>query len=313
MKPNRIPIADWKEQRRQGIGGSDAPVIMGVNPYKGRYELFLEKLGEFERDVEVNEAMHFGKVLESVIAQEFERRSGIRVRRCNYILQRPDLPWMIGNIDREGTDRNGKRFVLECKNVGQWSDKSFKNDGVPPMHTIQVLHYVIVGGYDYGIVSALIGGNRYEERRIEPDAVLMDQIIEAEREFWHDIESGSDPNKYIDPVDNDFMDERFTADGDMGAVDLSDVSKAIQDIADIRGVISGMETRVEQLQAVIKDKLRNSEKGFWRDYIVNWREVISNRLDTKALQLAHPEVCEKFIKSSTSRRFEIKQSKGEKR
>ena len=33
----------WLDMRKQGIGGSDAGAIMGLNAYKSPYELWLEK------------------------------------------------------------------------------------------------------------------------------------------------------------------------------------------------------------------------------------------------------------------------------
>lgn len=41
---------EWLEQRRKGIGGSDAPVIMGVNPWRSPMDLWLEKTGEYIED-----------------------------------------------------------------------------------------------------------------------------------------------------------------------------------------------------------------------------------------------------------------------
>ena len=35
----------WLAVRNQGIGGSDASVIMGLNPYKSAYRLWLENRG----------------------------------------------------------------------------------------------------------------------------------------------------------------------------------------------------------------------------------------------------------------------------
>ena len=40
-------VDSWKEWRREGIGASDAPVIMGVSPYRKIGSLMREKiLGE---------------------------------------------------------------------------------------------------------------------------------------------------------------------------------------------------------------------------------------------------------------------------
>jgi predicted phage-related endonuclease len=34
------------EERRTGIGGSDAATVLGINPFTTAYELYLDKLGE---------------------------------------------------------------------------------------------------------------------------------------------------------------------------------------------------------------------------------------------------------------------------
>ena len=49
IKIARVPDLsheEWLELRRTGIGGSDAPTIVGVNPYNSRYALYLDKIGE---------------------------------------------------------------------------------------------------------------------------------------------------------------------------------------------------------------------------------------------------------------------------
>ena len=41
------------------------------------------------------------------------------------------------------------------------------------------------------------------------------------------------------------------------------------------------------------------------NFTIRWKEVISNRLDSKALKAAMPTVYEKFCKSSATKRFTI--------
>ena len=62
--------AEWLGERRKGIGGSDAPVIAGVNPYRSLMDLWLDKTGEYSEDID-NEAMYWGRTLEDVVAREF--------------------------------------------------------------------------------------------------------------------------------------------------------------------------------------------------------------------------------------------------
>ena len=56
-----MPRDKWLELRRQGIGGSDAAAIMGLNPWKTPMDIWLEKTGEFLDDEEPeNEKMYWG-------------------------------------------------------------------------------------------------------------------------------------------------------------------------------------------------------------------------------------------------------------
>jgi len=40
-----MPREQWLELRRQGIGGSDAAAILGMNPWKSPMDVWLEKTG----------------------------------------------------------------------------------------------------------------------------------------------------------------------------------------------------------------------------------------------------------------------------
>lgn len=53
--------------RNKYIGGSDLPVIMGISPFKTRYELLLEKAEIKESDFSGNKYTEYGKVLEPQI------------------------------------------------------------------------------------------------------------------------------------------------------------------------------------------------------------------------------------------------------
>lgn len=60
MGYKKIPTKDltrleWLELRREGIGGSDASVVMGENPYRSILQLWEEKTGRKEITDEGNE------------------------------------------------------------------------------------------------------------------------------------------------------------------------------------------------------------------------------------------------------------------
>ena len=69
---------EWLEWRNNGIGASDAPVIMGENPWKSPADLLLEKLGTAKK-FEGNAAMARGTALEPEARKRYEAISKICV------------------------------------------------------------------------------------------------------------------------------------------------------------------------------------------------------------------------------------------
>lgn len=68
-----------------------------------------------------------------------------------------------------------------------------------------------------------------------------------------------------------------------------------------------LETAAEAIRAELKADLE--QKGVdelkTRNFLIRWKEIISNRLDSKALKAALPDVYGQFCKASISRRFTI--------
>ena len=101
---NMIPIKDigreeWLKLRRNGIGGSDAAAIIGLNPYSSAFQVYCDKVGLLP-ETEDNEAMRQGRDFEAYVAERFEEAAEKRVRRCNNIITNPAYPFMLANVDR---------------------------------------------------------------------------------------------------------------------------------------------------------------------------------------------------------------------
>lgn len=60
-------MQDVKTGRNGYIGGSDIPVIMGISPFKTRYELLQEKAGIIENTFEGNAYTEYGNIMEGYI------------------------------------------------------------------------------------------------------------------------------------------------------------------------------------------------------------------------------------------------------
>ena len=104
MGYKKIPTKDltrleWLELRREGIGGSDASVVMGENPYRSILQLWEEKTGRKEITDEGNEYTYWGTLMEDVIRHEFMKRTGLKVRQKHFMIFHPEYPYLFADVD----------------------------------------------------------------------------------------------------------------------------------------------------------------------------------------------------------------------
>ncbi|MFX8004365.1 lambda-exonuclease family protein, partial [Acinetobacter baumannii] len=126
------------------------------------------------------DAAYFGTMLEDLVAKEFERRSGKKVRRKNAMLKHPEHPFIMANIDRMIV---GEKAILECKTTSAYNAKEWESEEIPDSYIIQVQHYLGVLGPEYqkAYFAVLIGGNKFVWKEIERDDELIEIIFEAEK------------------------------------------------------------------------------------------------------------------------------------
>lgn len=75
---------EWLRYRKQGIGGSDAGAVCGLNPYRTAAHVYLDKITEDVEEID-NESMRQGRDLEEYVARRFMEETGLKVRRSNYM------------------------------------------------------------------------------------------------------------------------------------------------------------------------------------------------------------------------------------
>ena len=213
--------AQQLENRTQGIGGSDAPTIAGVNPYQQALELYHQKRGDWEPDdLSDNQAVHFGNVLEDMVAEEWALRSARKVRRDNRTIAHPDHPWMLGHIDRRVT---GCDEGLECKNRGWFMAKQYGDQGTDQVldsDLIQCQHYLAVTGWDRWHLAVYFGGADFRIFTIERDENLIDDLTVLEGEFWQGVIDGVEPKIEIGHPRTDALLDRLYPGTDGKAVTL---------------------------------------------------------------------------------------------
>ena len=61
---------EWLKYRKQGIGGSDAGAVCGLNPYHTAMQVYQDKTSEEIEEID-NEAMRQGREFEDYVAEAF--------------------------------------------------------------------------------------------------------------------------------------------------------------------------------------------------------------------------------------------------
>lgn len=70
-------------------------------------------------------------------------------------------------------------------------------------------------------------------------------------------------------------------------------------------------TKLQEQADAIKGELKTEfeEKGIdelkTKNFLIRWKEIVSSRLDSKALKTALPDVYNQFVKQTSSRRFTV--------
>ncbi len=294
---------EWLEHRRQGIGGSDAAAIMGLNPWRTAMDVWLEKTGEFKDEPTDNEKMYWGTALEDVVAREFMARTGLKVRRRNAILQHRKHHFMIANVDRLVI---GHKAGLECKTAGQYTSDDWAM-GVPDYYIPQVQHYMAVTGYKAWYVAVLIGGQEFRFFKLTRDNHFIKELIEAEYEFWKMVEDKTPP-----PIDgtraSSELVKRMYPEAEKGKeTELPyEAYQLIQQYDQACEDEKRAKLLKDEAANNLKDMLGTAEKGFIYDRQVIWSSVTSKRFDSKALKKDHPDIYEQYLNESSYRRFSIK-------
>lgn len=305
---------EWLTVRRQGIGSSDAAAAVGLNPYKSQLQLWMEKTG---RDgalpvVDPNDdqsPMYWGTLLEPIVAAHYTRRSGHRVRRVNAVLQHPEHPWMLANIDREVVGASDVQ-ILECKTAGIHGARLWR-DGVPEYVQLQVMHQLAVTGKQAADVAVLLGGQELQAFRIERDDTLIAQLVALEQQFWGYVERDQEP-----PADGSASAElalRCLYPRDSGTtLDFStdlEMSGVFSDLLAVREVITTQTALESQLKQRIQQRMGEATRAVFEIGEVSWkRSKDGTSLDTTQLLKEHPEMAQTYaVTKPGSRRFLVQQ------
>lgn len=295
---------EWLKERKKGIGGSDASAVLGFNPWKSAFELYIEKTSDYVQEID-NEAIYWGNVLEDVVAEEFARRTGKKIRRRNQMFRHKDHDFMIANIDR---DVVGEKALLECKTTSAFNADDWEGEHIPPAYICQLQHYMAVLGYEKAYIAVLIGGQKFIWKELKRDDEFIELMIEREKDFWYNhVLAGQPPAIDGSTSATELLNKLYPTDNGETVMLDSETEQLIEAIESLKNEKKQIEEQLKAYENQLKMTLKDASVGLTQRFKVTYKTITQNRIDSKRLKEEHPEIYEKYLKPSISRRLTIKE------
>lgn len=298
----------WQEYRsnQKGIGGSEIATILGVNPYKSKFELWLEKTGQKERDKIDNQFVEWGNLLEPVIRDKFRRETGFRVMKNNFVLQHDIHEFMIANIDGEVVDPafSGKG-ILEIKTTSSHNKKDWE-EGCPIHYMAQVQWYMAVTGYEYAYICVLIGGNDFRYFLIERNDYVIDNMIAQASDFMHMVENRIPPEIGGSKTESDWLQASFPIAIDEEYTISYEVERMAESYYILQSQIKDLTAQADEIKNKIKLEGKEFKTLKGESVKINMPTITKTIFDSKLFALEHPELYAKYkTKESSYRGFTV--------
>lgn len=263
--------AGWLVERGGGVGGSDAPVVVGASPWKSALTLWGEKTGRLPSPVLDSDAVEMGKVLEPVALERYTKKSGRPSRRwpSTLIVQHanPDLSFMRCTPDGLTYDNERGVGLVQVKTTGEYSRDEWEHG--PPLHVeIQVQHEMETTGASWATIVVLIGGRSVKWFDVTPNAAFVPVLIRQEFEFWrHVVDGDQPPVTYHDAeVGGRELGKTLAAlygvdSGDSVLLDDAEAIKWDERLRAIKAEQKKLEAERDALEALLKDAIGGATVG----------------------------------------------------
>ena len=302
-----------KHDRKKSLGGSEIAGVLGISPWTSPLQVWERKTGR-SPEQECSEAMHFGNVLEDIVAKEFARRNNVKVVRTTKVLYHDDLPFS-ASIDRFILDgKSGSAFspkgklltrkLLEIKTARTskgWGEEG--TDEIPPYYLTQLYWYLAISGCDVAHLAVLIGGSDYRQYVVERDESIIKDLFDKCTEWWVEYveqDKAPPPRTFEDAL-------KLYPDSNGAQITASEeLEGLLTHQAKLKSKIKALTDSEKEIRGDILKLMEENEVATAPDgrILCTLKSRYSNRTDWKALvkeENISQDVIEKYTKVSATR------------
>lgn len=294
---------EWLAIRKQGLGGSDAGAVCGLNPYVSPMAVYQDKISK-EISHADNESMRQGRDLENYVASRFMEETGKKMRRTSLLFRHPEHPFLFANVDRIIA---GENAGLECKTASAYSADRWKEGHIPESYQIQCHHYMAVTGAEAWYIATVILGRDFIWHRINRDEDLIRNLVSIESDFWnHHVVPRIMPEPDGSESSEKLIREYFGNAMEEKRISLTGFDEQLRRRTEITDLLDRLEKEKKTIEQKLKVYMGDAEIAENDHFRVSWKNSRTERLDTRALKQEQPEIYRRYAKISESRRFLVK-------
>lgn len=274
---------EWLNNRRKGIGGSDIAAIVGLDPFRSAYDVYLDKIGEAE-PVEDNDFMKWGRLLEPLVANQ--------VAELGYHVElMPDSivgenPHYLASVDR-AIIVDGVKYPLEIK-----TSKKYHSEPLDKWKLQAAWYAAIMKAPGYYIAWWCYPTLKLEYFDLDQELAAM--LFDEADAFWSRVLDRNPPES----TSNFVASQGLTMEAsDYLASEVEKLSMLKERKAEIEAEI---ETIEEGVKLAVKEAEILTHSG---KMLLTYKEQKGRAtIDTKALKAAHPDIASQFIKQGENYR-----------
>lgn len=235
-----------KEDREKYIGGSDIPIIMGISPFKTRFDLLLEKAELKDNDFDGNEYTEYGNKMEPKIREHINKSLGKDYVEGKHIID--DI--------RIHTDGECSGSILEIKTTSQIHEDV--NDY--KVYLVQLLFYMYHTKKTSGMLAVYSRpedfSEEFDEKRLQVFGIsidnykeLVDEINKAVEQFKIDLEKVKE---------NPFITEE-----DLLPVDIKEIAEQVVALENELATFKAIQDKYDKAKAELKTAMENQGLKKW--------------------------------------------------
>lgn len=287
-----------KEDRYKYIGGSDIACIMGISPFKTRFQLLLEKAQLADDEFEGNAYTEYGNVMEGKIRDFINKtyKTNFVEGKHVYEGEKSVRPCPIGI--RCHTDGENEDTILEVKTTSEIHE----NLSDYKIYLVQILFYMLETGKNNGMLAVYARpedmNTEFDADRLQVFCFTADRFKDLLLDIVHAVDAFIQDLKKV--RNNPFITEE-----DLLPSELIETSNKIvlmeQKLADMKRI----EAEIKDMKVQLKDLMEQYGVPKWETpngtkitLVADIADKVEQEeyFDTEAFEAEHPRMYKTYRK-----------------